>query len=195
VEFGALRASLPDIGKAKIRVAIKLLVDAGVVARRADGRVAMKNSPLRGARLDRLVAGYAEKAEQDREKLERMVFYAQTGTCRWRVILEYFGERLEGGRCGHCDNCRRAEQHDREEAVIEQAVPARKRERKRREYAVGDEVRVPRYGTGRVREAAGDEVTVEFANGDARTFLRSYVRRAGRRSSQASRAAVAEARA
>jgi hypothetical protein len=60
---------------------------------------------------------------------------------------------------------------------------------------VGDEVRVPRYGTGRVREAAGDEVTVEFANGDARTFLRSYVRRAGRRSSQASCPAVAEARA
>ena len=46
-----------------------------------------------------------------------------------------------------------------------------------RPYAVGEDVRVPRYGAGRVRGVAGDEVTIEFPNGDARTFLRSYVRR------------------
>ena len=183
--FDALRASLPEIGKTKIRVAIKLLVDAGVVTRRPGGKLAMKQSRLSHERLDELVAGYAKKAEQDREKLERMVFYAQTGICRWRVILECFGEHLEGERCGHCDNCRRAQRHEREEAVFEQAMPAQKPKRARREYAAGDAVRVPRYGTGRVRVAAGDEVTVEFASGDARTFLRSYVRRAGTRSKAA----------
>lgn len=52
--------------------------------------------------------------------------------------------------------------------------------RKRREYASGDEVRVPRFGVGKVRGSAGDEVTVEFPSGEARTFLRSYVRRAAR---------------
>jgi ATP-dependent DNA helicase RecQ len=41
---------------------------------------------------------------------------------------------------------------------------------------VGDAVRVPRHGEGRVSAAAGDEITIEFANGDRRTFLRSYVR-------------------
>jgi hypothetical protein len=31
-----------------------------------------------------------------------------------------------------------------------------------------------------VRASAGDEVTVEFPNGEERTFLRSYVRRVGK---------------
>ena len=177
--FDALRDALPRIGKAKLRVAIKLLVDAGVVARRPGGRVEMTSARFDRKRLDQLAAGYAEKAEQDREKLERMVFYAQTGICRWRVILDAFGEPLEGGRCGHCDNCRRVERREHD-AVLEEAVTPKDAARKRRTYAPGDEVRVPRFGAGRVRGAAGDEITVEFPNGDARTFLRSYVRRAPR---------------
>jgi ATP-dependent DNA helicase RecQ len=179
LEFAALRASLPDIGKAKIRVAIKLLVDAGIVARRAGGTLTMKNAQLSEARLGALTAGYADKAEQDREKLERMVFYAQTGICRWRVILEHFGERLQGERCGRCDNCRQVERSERV-AAIEDAMTPKVASRKRREYASGDEVRVPRFGVGKVRGSAGDEVTVEFPSGEARTFLRSYVRRAAR---------------
>jgi hypothetical protein len=35
---------------------------------------------------------------------------------------------------------------------------------------------VPRYGNGRVQVAAGDEITVEFPDGQIRTFLRGYVR-------------------
>jgi hypothetical protein len=38
-------------------------------------------------------------------------------------------------------------------------------------------VGVPRYGAGRVKVAAGDEITVEFPDGAVRTFLRGYVRR------------------
>ena len=106
VPFATLREALPAIAAAKIKVAVKLLVDAGVVARRTGGRVTMKKAPLDAQPIGKLAAGYVEQAEQDREKLERMVFYAQTGHCRWRVMLEYFGERLENDRCGHCDNCR-----------------------------------------------------------------------------------------
>jgi ATP-dependent DNA helicase RecQ len=138
----------------------------------------MKGAQLDSSRLASLAATYGDKAEHDREKLERMVLYAQTGICRWRVLLEYFDEHLEGERCGHCDNCLRAERRepDADEPALRVARPARRR----REYARGDDVRVPRYGAGRVRASAGDEVTVEFPNGDERTFLRSYVRRIGK---------------
>jgi ATP-dependent DNA helicase RecQ len=108
-----------------------------------------------------------------------MVFYAQTGLCRWRVILGYFGERLEGERCGRCDNCRRAERREHDAATAHDT--RRAGTRKRRPYAFGDEVHVPRFGVGRVRSTAGDEIMVEFPGGDARTFLRSYVRRAAHR--------------
>ncbi|HSD00294.1 MAG TPA: RecQ family ATP-dependent DNA helicase [Casimicrobiaceae bacterium] len=185
VSFAALREGLPGISEVKIKVAIKLLVDAGAVVRRAGGAVAFRQGQAGAAavqersRIAELARGYAEKAEQDREKLERMVFYAQTGLCRWRVLLDYFGERLEQERCGNCDNCIRMARRER---VAGPDVPRDSSAvaKRRRGYTIGDDVRVPRYGSGRVRGVTGDEVTIEFPNGDARTFLRSYVRRNAR---------------
>ena len=40
-----------------------------------------------------------------REKLDRMLDYAQLPTCRRRYLLEYFGERREEENCGACDVC------------------------------------------------------------------------------------------
>ncbi|HXR56427.1 MAG TPA: ATP-dependent DNA helicase RecQ [Casimicrobiaceae bacterium] len=189
VPFDTLRDALPDIAKAKIAVAIKLLVDAAVVGRRAGARVTMRGGRLDSQRIAKLAATYGEKAERDREKLERMVFYAQTGLCRWRVLLQYFGESLDGDRCGHCDNCLRAERREHVAASEEPALRVQRPARRRREYARGDDVRVPRYGAGRVQKSAGNEVTVEFPNGDERTFLRSYVRRIGKAAPAAAAAA------
>ncbi|WP_373986762.1 ATP-dependent DNA helicase RecQ [Duganella sp. BuS-21] len=46
------------------------------------------------------------KHELDREKLERMIGYAQSGFCRWKLLLDYFDNPLPGfERCCRCDNC------------------------------------------------------------------------------------------
>jgi len=177
IDFPTLRQALPAIAATKVKVALKLLADAGAIRRFPGGAVAMNGSPLAPDRLSLLAGGYADKAQQDREKLERMVFYAQTGMCRWRVLLDYFGESIDDGRCGTCDNCRRgAETERRPPASNPLRIPVG-RMPQRRQYAHGDAVRVPRYGDGVVHTAADDEVTVEFPNGETRTFLRSYVRR------------------
>ena len=42
--------------------------------------------------------------EAARRQLRQMVSYAEAAGCRWRHLLEYFGERMESG-CGECDNC------------------------------------------------------------------------------------------
>jgi hypothetical protein len=42
-----------------------------------------------------------------------------------------------------------------------------------------DEVRVPRYGTGRVEHATLEEVEVRFADGSSRRFVADYVQPAG----------------
>lgn len=73
---------------------------------------------LRGARFRLLTDGdipieqlegvakeYTERQDADRTKLERMAQYAQSGACRWKLLLEYFGEAVEFERCGTCDNC------------------------------------------------------------------------------------------
>lgn len=47
-----------------------------------------------------------EKHALDREKLERMISYAQSGFCRWKLLLDYFGDPVPGfERCCRCDNC------------------------------------------------------------------------------------------
>jgi ATP-dependent DNA helicase RecQ len=38
-------------------------------------------------------------------QLAAVTAYARTGQCRRRLILEYFGERGTGNRCGRCDRC------------------------------------------------------------------------------------------
>ena len=67
-----------------------------------------------------LIYSYADKARQDhfinqiedaqeqrnaREKLARMVEFAQLTSCRRRFMLEYLGERRTEESCGGCDVC------------------------------------------------------------------------------------------
>ena len=67
-----------------------------------------------------LFYSYADKAKQDyfinqiedaveqrnaRQKLAKMVEFAQVPSCRRRFILEYFGERWLEENCGACDVC------------------------------------------------------------------------------------------
>ena len=58
-------------------------------------------------RQDYFVGQIQDEAERRhaREKLDRMVAYAQLPTCRRRYLLEYFGERWGEDNCGRCDLC------------------------------------------------------------------------------------------
>ena len=40
-----------------------------------------------------------------RHKLNALLGYCETADCRRKVLLGYFGEDMEGERCGNCDNC------------------------------------------------------------------------------------------
>jgi len=46
----------------------------------------------------------AARKKADYEKLDRMVAYAQSRSCRQRTILEYFGD-ASAANCGICDRC------------------------------------------------------------------------------------------
>lgn len=64
-------------------------------------------SPGDRARQDYFIRRIQDDAEwrHAREKLYRMVDYAQITTCRRRYLLEYFGEEWGEGNCGACDVC------------------------------------------------------------------------------------------
>ncbi|MCG2595787.1 RecQ family ATP-dependent DNA helicase [Ramlibacter sp. XY19] len=177
--------------RAKIQVALGLLRKDRIVRQERDGTLKLLQAQAGGARMRELTETYGKKRDLDREALERMVFYAQTGQCRWRVLLDH----LEGGaafeRCEHCDNCRRIAAH---EAVVEDLLrraPAPEEEAEEPAAAVftrGDLVEVRRYGRGVVEEASATQVTVAFADRSRRSFLPEFVKRARR--AVASRTAV-----
>ncbi|SAL38197.1 ATP-dependent DNA helicase RecQ [Caballeronia udeis] len=114
------------------------LLDAGVDAQRYNrtrrGAVklqARSADQLADERLREAAKHYAAMAENDRNILERMIGYAQSAQCRWRIVLDYFAtqmvsidtsraavsseyghgdaganirDELNGGVCGTCDN-------------------------------------------------------------------------------------------
>jgi len=38
-------------------------------------------------------------------KLERIIDYANTDSCRFKYLLEYFGQQDENYKCNKCDRC------------------------------------------------------------------------------------------
>ena len=60
---------------------------------------------LRTSDVDVLAREYATRQEADRAKLERIAQYAQSAACRWKLLLDNFGETEGFEQCGTCDNC------------------------------------------------------------------------------------------
>ncbi len=167
--------------KSKVQVALGLLRRRRIVAVDAQGQVRLLERGLRDDALQALMVAYRDKRDSDRATLERMVFYAQTGQCRWRVLLEHLEGEAGRERCGHCDNCvriARQEQVLAHEGPQEPQAAAAPREEAAPEapaFRKGDVVMVRRYGRGEVREAGPLQVTVAFADGSLRTFQPAFV--------------------
>jgi ATP-dependent DNA helicase RecQ len=163
--------------RGKLQVALGLLRRRGVVAVDVQGHVSLRQQGLPGDTLRQLMTAYRDKRQQDRDTLERMVFYAQTGQCRWRLLLDHLEGESTIESCGHCDNCVRIKQLQaradegahRSDGMPEPPVA------KRPIFAPGDLVQVKRYGRGEVRQASAAEITVAFADGSVRSFQPEYV--------------------
>ena len=175
--------------RSKVQVALGLLRKDRIVSQSRDGLLRLAGKAASPERMRELTEGYGRKRDLDREALERMVFYAQTGQCRWRVLLEHLEGEAPFERCGHCDNCRRIAAH---EAVVEDLLRRAPQEQAPENeatevsppvFARGDLVEVRRYGRGVVEEASATQVTVAFADRSRRSFLPEYVRRAVARAS------------
>jgi ATP-dependent DNA helicase RecQ len=165
----------------KLQVALGLLRRQKIVRVDTEGAVRLERRGLAADALRTMMAAYRDKREQDRETLERMVFYAQTGQCRWRLLLEHLEGEAGIERCRHCDNCIRIA---RQEEALARAAPADPAEADaahaaaaRPVLAAGDVVDVKRYGRGEVRQANAVEVTVAFADGSVRAFQPDFVSR------------------
>jgi ATP-dependent DNA helicase RecQ len=168
-----------DRPKSKVQVALRLLRHQKVASQDREGRLALRRTALDDSTLASLALAYRDKRESDREMLEQMVFYGQTGYCRWKVLLAHFGEDEGFERCGGCDNCERMAADERTRAVQREPEddPLHKPLPKMPgpSFEAGAKVKVPRYGAGVVATADAQTVTVTFPNGSTRCFLAAYV--------------------
>lgn len=196
-----IQEALPEEKPGKLRMKLKLLEEAGFLEQddALDYRLTATQAKPRD--LDDIAAANRDKDEHDRQALERMVFYAQTGFCRWKILLEYFAEETGPDHCGTCDNCLQQQAYAAGEDTANDAALAAQpalAAASRRSYgpiahfgdpqqtdahtesdkpalAAGEAVKVPKFGEGRVVSVTADSVTIVFPNSETKTFLRQYV--------------------
>ena len=103
---------------------------------------------------------------------------AQSALCRWRLLHEYFEEEMPEERWETCDNCRRGLTQLAERSIV--GVEAKPRENETADTEtklnIGDQVSLPRYGSGRVEEIEGDALMVSFPDGKSWKFKREFAR-------------------
>ncbi len=201
-----LREALPSIGANKLRVAAALLNDLGVTRRTRRGGMKLVDDDAAIAKLEGASQEYAARSERDRAVLERMIAYAQSAQCRWRMLLDYFADdmndartsaplrasdvhyrapddELDGGHCGVCDNCVHPPEVIESPREVREQMRAKEEEqadRKTKAFAPGERVKVRRYGEGIVEMISGERVAVRFPDDETRTFIARYVKRAAR---------------
>ncbi|MEW7849263.1 ATP-dependent DNA helicase RecQ [Massilia aurea] len=179
VTSARLEEALEDLAESSIKVCIKLLKDAKLVRQNRKLEFIASSAQPRAGIFDKLAAVYIQKQEHDKQALEQMVGYAVSGLCRWKLILDYFDDKVAGfENCCKCDNCLnppallltegieiRDDEFDHEPAI---EAPAPK-------FAVGARAASAKYGEGVVTAVAGDQVTLDFADGESRTFMVDFL--------------------
>ncbi len=105
IPLAAIQAEATSVGKARLRSVLAVMKEIGVVRELRGSRFRLLEKDLAAIRLDEIAREYQQRRDDDRHKLERMTTYAQSAMCRWKLLLEYFGEEESFDRCGSCDNC------------------------------------------------------------------------------------------
>ena len=169
-----------DVPQNKARVVLATMKELGLVEEAEAGRFRLLRTGLDTEELDEAAHHYEQRAESDRDRLRRVVLYAQTALCRWKAILDYFGESMPEERCGSCDNCHRP---IAEPVVIADRQPVRPPTaapevlplgpilgRDPATLRQGDALTLPMFGTGEVVEVSHERLVVAFADGEVRQF-------------------------
>ena len=105
VALSAVQEHANTVSDSKVRVVLALLKEMKVVKELRGSKFRLLWVDITRRELEVLTRLSEEKAEKDKEKLERMMQYGQSATCRWRLLHDYFGEVMKAERCGACDNC------------------------------------------------------------------------------------------
>ncbi len=172
----SIDAAIEELGGSQLKVCLKLLKDGKLLRQNRKLEYQLTSTEPTMALFEDLARVYEQKHERDREALDQMVSYAVSGFCRWKVLLDYFNDEVEGfEKCCRCDNCLNPPQVADIEIRDDEFDTAPEPQVQAPAFAVGDQVRVPKYDVGSVTAIAGDQVTIVFPDQETRTFLADFV--------------------
>jgi len=175
--YAELKAQLEDMPDLKLKVCLKLLKDGKLLRQNRKLDYLVTAQEAKAKHFDQLSVIYEQKQERDKEALEQMVAYAQSGYCRWKVLLDYFGDdSVDIEHCGCCDNCLSPPVLAEDAAadiVLPPPLPAPEPEAEA--FLVGSKVKVPKFDIGTVLSVAGDQITIEFPEHITKTFMAEFV--------------------
>ena len=104
-----LKPRLEQLPASQLKICLKMLKDGKLLNRNSKLAYLLGKQPKaapKAATFEQMAQVYVDKHEHDRQGLEQMVGYAQSGYCRWKLLLDYFGDQSPGfERCCKCDNC------------------------------------------------------------------------------------------
>jgi ATP-dependent DNA helicase RecQ len=163
-----------------LTVCLKLLKDAKLLRQSRKLAYNLTAQAPKDSLFEAMAEVYRRKQEHDKEALEQMVGYAVSGFCRWKLLLDYFGDEVEGfEKCCRCDNCLNPPS-----AVLPDDIEIRDDEFDREpepepdpasSFEPGARVKVPKYGEGVVVSMSGDQVCIEFPDSEQRSFIKDFV--------------------
>ncbi len=95
-------SEVSDVPIKKLRVIANYLESAELIAKTRGIKALRAFSS--GEELEQFLKHYEERHQNDRDRLEQIIHYAQTIKCRIAFLQQYFGENPQND-CGRCDNC------------------------------------------------------------------------------------------
>jgi ATP-dependent DNA helicase RecQ len=114
----------PTVARTKVRSVLAIMKQLDLVRELRGAKYALETASLDASAVEDVARQYVARMDADRDKLQRMALYAQSARCRWKELLDYFGEGESFTACGSCDNCvrppelRHAAPADRERALL-----------------------------------------------------------------------------
>ena len=105
VPLSLVQGSGSGVAKTKVRSVLAMMKDAGLVRERRGSTFRLNRGDISPGAVEEVAGRYAARMDGDREKLQRIALYAQSAQCRWKQLLEYFGEGGGFDSCGTCDSC------------------------------------------------------------------------------------------
>jgi ATP-dependent DNA helicase RecQ len=106
VALSQVKEAASAVAATKVRVIASLLKDLGLLKEQRGAMLRLLERGVSAGRLAAMAEEYRARQSADRDRLERMMSYGQSAACRWKFLLDYFGEGPGFEACGICDTCR-----------------------------------------------------------------------------------------